>query len=148
MAFPREAIIVALHKRLEAKLVPSKVARVTRTLLDVTRLHTQPAIVVVPENQGAEAERPGLPPIWRLRITLVLYVRAEKSEGSGGPDTPLNLCIQAIESALAPDTGMHVLDLGGLCERCEIVGDVEIACGQDQYVAEIPIVVLGTSEGA
>lgn len=144
MALAREQVLAAIQEKLET-LCPSPVKVVLRRVKDWSNTPTQPAIVIAPEDQTAFAER-GQPLVWTWRITLLVYVKADK--GGVAPDVTLNGVLDAIEEEFEPAPGVEAETLNGLVQRCSLSGTVAvgvIAETVDQYVAEIPLEVIATA---
>lgn len=81
---------------------------------------------------------PGIsPPMYKAKLTLVLYCQLDESEGVA-PSTALNNILSAVCNAILGETvsvpagrpfpsppGMRGTTLGGLCAYCRVAGTIE-----------------------
>ncbi len=144
----REQVLAALAARLQTKVPSLKVLRAYR---DPNSLgpEEQPAAFVLADTFTPQESR-GRPPVWVLRVDIVLYARAQ--EASETPETQINALIDAVEVALQRSdvesitdmTSPYTTNLGGLCSRCWISGSVDLIPGEPggQAAALIPVEIL------
>lgn len=103
----------------------------------------QPALFMIQGGESPEQVR-GLPPKWRLKAEIYLYV----NPGEGKtiiPSQVMNGLLKQVREALAFDNmAVKANTLGGLVSHCWISGEVEVYDGVlgDQAVAIIPIEML------
>ena len=142
MSFNREPIYLALFDRL--RVIPGLVT-VSRKLRHWTDVPAgeQPALFLAQRREAVNGT-PGLPRIWQFQIDAYLYVNTN-ADPDAAPATQLNLFLDGIQAALAPDvSGKQTL--GGLVEHCWIEGNVETDEGTlgDQAVAIVPVAIKVT----
>lgn len=101
----------------------------------------QPALFMAQAGEIANPER-GLPTKWTLSVNFYIYVTADNDPYSS-PAPMLNVLLDAVESALAPDDSGYQT-LGGLVYDCKIAGKIETLEGVlgGQEVASVPIEIL------
>jgi hypothetical protein len=155
VAVNREAIFEALATRLAAVPSITLVSRRLRSYEDFPAAD-QPAIFLCKEDEIPVNQR-GLPPAWRLQVSLYLLCRTPRDEPS--PSSQLNRILTEIETALERQPtewatgqqpnqeGSHQTTLGGLCQRAWISGPVTLDEGliDEQAVARIPVEILAVA---
>lgn len=153
MALDREALLTALFTRLQGIQGVVTVSRKPKTFDQVSPAE-HPAIYMVTESQEAVNQK-GLPPVWKLKVTVYLYVY---DSSDAGPESLLNTYIKSIEACLEQQPGearaanprypvdpyAKTTTLGGLASHCWISGPVETDGGGlgNQAAAIIPIEIM------
>lgn len=154
MACDREAIMAALFERIAAAHPWATASRKLVVWQDLANVQ-QPAVYVTAGSQNASYRMPGLPPVWTLRATVLVYTRHD--DPGEVPESGMNAAITAVETALeklateaahpldAPGTGWNTT-LGGRVVYARVDGDIETDEGAlgEQAVAIIPVVMLAT----
>lgn len=106
---------------------------------------SQPALYQIQTREECARTR-GKPPLWKLRLSLYLYVHTmAQTDSTIVPSQLLNPLLDAVEAALAPDDiANDVCSLGGIVSSCYIDGAIETSEGLlgDQEVAIIPITIV------
>lgn len=139
----REPIYAALFALVETAAPFVTTSRRLRHWSDIGAAE-QPALFMIQKAETAEARRP-LPVKWRASVELYLYALAP--DETTAPATVLNLLLDAVETALAPDPVSHVQTLGGLVQHCWIAGriatDEGVLGGQSVAIVPVEILVSG-----
>jgi hypothetical protein len=146
MPFVRKDIADALYERLREKVEGVKT---WGRRFEPQRLaaEQQPAALVIGTGKQSVDADPLRPPVWTIEYEVRLYVRNPGGDREDDPDDALNDLVDSVETALRAQPGEQArgywTNLGGVCERAFISGDVEIADGEQagQGVAAIPISV-------
>lgn len=104
----------------------------------------QPALFQAQKGESVQKKQ-GYPPVYLLRVDLWLYVHSG-NDAKATPATALNGLLDALEAALAPETGEEEQTLRGLVQHCFINGQIETDEGTlgPQAVAIIPVEILAT----
>lgn len=106
---------------------------------------SQPALYQIQKSEQCARTR-GKPPLWKLQLSLYVYVHTmAQSDSTIVPSQLLNPLLDAVETALAPDDlANDACSLGGLVSSCYIDGAIETSEGLlgDQEVAIIPITIV------
>jgi hypothetical protein len=136
----REPIYAALFALVASAASFVTIGRRLRHWSDVGAAE-QPALFMTQKSENAEERQP-LPVKWRASVDLYLYAQAPDELTS--PATVLNLLLDAVEAALAPDPVGHVQTLGGLVSHCWIAGRIQTDEGVlgGQAVAIVPVEIL------
>jgi hypothetical protein len=136
----REPIYTALFALVAGAASFITVSRRLRHWSDIGAAE-QPALFMTQKSENAEERQP-LPVKWRASVDLYLYAQAPDELTS--PATVLNLLLDAVEAALAPDPVGHVQTLGGLVSHCWIAGRIQTDEGVlgGQAVAIVPVEIL------
>jgi hypothetical protein len=156
MALDREALFVALFGRLQTQL-GSAVASYSRRAesWDDTRPTSQPALLLIKGPEHSRRQGPGLGLLWVLHAQIWLYVK-DDGTNRAVPSTQIHALLNSIESALEIQPSEATLGnvfvarrdpppagttLGGLCLRCEIVGEIAVHEGTMGHEAVVMIPV-------
>lgn len=102
----------------------------------------QPAMFMIQTVETPEQVR-GLPPKWRLRGELYIYVNNRSQDEA--PSQIMNPILGAVRDALQPDDFReNTCTLGGLVTHCWISGEIENHDGVlgDQAVAVVPFEIM------
>jgi hypothetical protein len=136
----REPIYAALFALVASAASFVTIGRRLRHWSDVGAAE-QPALFMTQKSENAEERQP-LPVKWRASVDLYLSTQAPDELTS--PATVLNLLLDAVEAALAPDPVGHVQTLGGLVSHCWIAGRIQTDEGVlgGQAVAIVPVEIL------
>lgn len=105
----------------------------------------QPALFVIQGGEAPEQVR-GLPPKWRLKVEVYIYVNPGEGK-SIIPSQVMNAILKNVREALAFDNvAAKACTLDGLVSHCWIAGEIEVYDGVlgEQAVAVIPIEMLTT----
>lgn len=153
MALSREAIFSALFARLRSNTrLAALVKTYTRRAVGVENysIAQQPLLVLEAGDQSAETQE-GVPPIWTLAASIVVFARAP-SDPSTSPESVLLDIVDAAEAALEmgpnestgfPYGGRHTqTTLGGLVRLLEIERVEMFAAepgGQEQQAAVLSL---------
>ena len=137
----REPIYAALFAKVAASAGFVTTRRRLAHWTDVQAL-SQPALYMAQTGESARVVR-GQDTIWTLDVELYIYVRAQNQEA---PGPLLNPLLDAVCTALAPNTPDNVQTLGGLVQHCWIEGDIKTDEGTlgEQGVAIVPVRILTT----
>jgi hypothetical protein len=149
-ALNREAIYVALEQLLAAIPGVKTCSRVTRDLGRVAPTE-QPAVFLSAHKESAKNTK-GLPTVWTLRATVLIYARTDPETGNA-PSSVLNPILTALENALlwvngdgAPLAPQSPTTLKGLVSRVWMGPEIDIGEGVEtgQGVAIVPLEILAT----
>lgn len=137
----RESVYAALFARASGAGEFRTISRRLRHWGDVAPID-QPALFQAQRRETPEQQR-GLPAKWRLVADLYIYANSGADPGIT-PTTELNVLLDAVENAFAPDPVTGVQTLGGLASHCWISGPIETDEGTlgEQAVAIVPIEIL------
>ena len=141
----REPIYAALFAKLQNLPGIVTASRRLKHYADVPPTQ-QPAIFMIQRTEAAEQVK-NLPAKWRLHADVIVYVNTGE-DPNGVPAQLLNPIIDAIETALDPDSINGSQTLGGLVSHCWISGSIETAEGVlgPQEIAVIPIEIMLPSQ--
>lgn len=144
----RNALLDALRDRLKEMQGTLGVRTVSRRLKVPPALGPgeQPAIFIPdPEGQDAEHRGRGLPPIWRLSVTLFVFVHNADTEG---PSPKLQRILDEIETVLRRRDGeprlndeMRGTNLGGLCWGVQVVS-VRATADLERHVVDQAVALV------
>jgi hypothetical protein len=157
MALDREQLFVALFARLQTALAGTVKSFSRRwTSWDDQNPANQPALLLLKGPEHARRDHMGTPIVWTLGAEIWVWAQDDGS-AEAIPSTLLNQILTAIEAALEispaeltaasaqyiarrdpPPAGTT---LGGLCIRCEIMGEVKVFEGTQGHVGVIKIPV-------
>ena len=92
-------------------------------------------------QQSERGNSIGLPRKTILNVSLIVYFRAS-DEYPGGPT--INYILEGIERAMAPDSPQNVYTIGGLVNKCWILGKPfkDPADIDDQGILIVPVKIL------
>ena len=142
----REAIYEALFQRLQEQLA-GEVKYFTRRLDHWENINSQPALLLVADNQRAEQQF-GLPPIWTLAAEIYLYLVSSKSDQT--PESSIHALVDKLELALQRGVEPNALEWGvrlaGLVDSISLTS-VEVAQGEEagQAVAVVRLEMVAAS---
>lgn len=144
----REAIDAALYARVSAaagRVVDLKTSSRRARSFDQVDGTAMPALFMVKKPETVERGAIGVPPKRTARYELWLYT-CDPQGDSIIPAQQLNVMVDALESALAPDDVMRQnCTLGGLVATARIDGSVEYyenVTNDGKSIAVVPVAVL------
>jgi hypothetical protein len=146
MAADREALFIALERRLRDRLPAVKNFWRRYRDFDEVSKDQQPCLLMVGTDQTPD-QSPGLPTKWTIGIDVLIYLRNDPNP-SASPDTQINAYVGAVETALErqPDDPQDAwtTTLGRICQHIWISGPVKIWDGSagDQAIVLIPLEAL------
>ena len=146
MTIARELVYAALYAKVQALQGAGVFKTVGRRLYhwsDVApELH--PACYLAQERETAVTNASGIPLHYRLHCSIYVYVW--QANVGQAPAPALNVCLDAIETALKAAPGREVQDLGypDRVRHCFVDGEIVTDEGTlgDRAVAIVPIVIV------
>ena len=142
MTASRETIVAALLAKLTAAASWGEIGRRNRDPNNIAAPGA-PALLLLKHHEHYELTGLNMPAKRTLKMLAVIYIDVGANE-NGVPDAILNPIQDAIDAALAPDTGQGFCTLGGLVASCKISGEVTNAPGDvtGKGLAILPIDIL------
>ena len=143
----RESVALALYNQISSAMITAGAVKVSRRLLHWSDVEPadQPAVFVAQGTQEPTWSKSGEPIIWRWNFSVYIY--AHEADPTASPSSKLNVLLDALEGALAPEAFSKKQTLGGTVVHCWINGAVETDEGilGSQCMAIVPIEILVTT---